>query len=429
MNWKSLLGGRQGIFAWSETPPSRKIPDLFHQDSSARLGTKLIAGRDFTVDRSLRPPARGAGFREHGSRELWGESPTRPWVSGSRESPHRMNPGGKLSACRRTSAMPAFNSPPQHRVPACTLMKNHCEPARLCLPDKLHSPIRSDRAGTGGLSRRHPCRPCGAVNPNLPVFLVSTMRDLCDKSLAATSVHSRDAGHRRLHGAAARGRGHLRRDLLRGVAAAARDWKFVWHSARSNAGCGECSCAPGLTLTAVGVVIGLAAAAGLVRLMSSLLFESQHARSPDIRRRACGSGGSSAPGELSTRAARIGSRSDGGTEIGVMRLRNYFFGARNGIMARSEEIESYVRIETDENIARGMPPAEAHDAARKKFGNITLVREEIYRMNTATLIDTLNQETSAACARCAAKSDVHRGRAPHTRHRNRSEHRRLQRRQ
>lgn len=45
---------------------------------------------------------------------------------------------------------------------------------------------------------------------------------------------------------------------------------------------------------------------------------------------------------------------------------------------RLEEIESYVRIETDENIARGMPYAQAVAMARRKFGNPTRVREEIY---------------------------------------------------
>jgi predicted permease len=56
---------------------------------------------------------------------------------------------------------------------------------------------------------------------------------------------------------------------------------------------------------------------------------------------------------------------------------------------RLEELESYVRIETDENIARGMPESEALAAARRKFGNSTLVREEIYRMNTISLVDDL----------------------------------------
>ena len=59
---------------------------------------------------------------------------------------------------------------------------------------------------------------------------------------------------------------------------------------------------------------------------------------------------------------------------------------------RLEELESYVRIETDENIARGMPESEALAAARRKFGNSTLVREEIYRMNTISLVDDLARD-------------------------------------
>src|SRR5580765_7531875 len=56
---------------------------------------------------------------------------------------------------------------------------------------------------------------------------------------------------------------------------------------------------------------------------------------------------------------------------------------------RHAEIESYVQIETDANIARGMPPEDARHAANKKFGNSTLIREEIYRMNTMSFLDTI----------------------------------------
>ncbi len=54
---------------------------------------------------------------------------------------------------------------------------------------------------------------------------------------------------------------------------------------------------------------------------------------------------------------------------------------------RSEEMESYVRIETDENVARGMPYGDARAAALRKLGNSTMIREEIYRMNTITFLD------------------------------------------
>src|SRR5215471_18943469 len=56
---------------------------------------------------------------------------------------------------------------------------------------------------------------------------------------------------------------------------------------------------------------------------------------------------------------------------------------------RLEEIESYIRIETDENIARGMSEDEAGVAARRKFGNSTRIREDIYDMNTISFLDTL----------------------------------------
>jgi putative ABC transport system permease protein len=54
---------------------------------------------------------------------------------------------------------------------------------------------------------------------------------------------------------------------------------------------------------------------------------------------------------------------------------------------RARELESYVAIETDDNIARGLSPDEARRAALRKIGNRTLVREDIYQMNTVTLID------------------------------------------
>jgi putative ABC transport system permease protein len=56
---------------------------------------------------------------------------------------------------------------------------------------------------------------------------------------------------------------------------------------------------------------------------------------------------------------------------------------------RFAEIQSYVEIETDENIARGMPDSEARAAARRKLGNATLIREEIYRMNTVAFLDAV----------------------------------------
>ena len=53
-----------------------------------------------------------------------------------------------------------------------------------------------------------------------------------------------------------------------------------------------------------------------------------------------------------------------------------FFRRRYWDEERSRELDTYLQIETDENIARGMPPDHARSAALKKLGNPTLVREE-----------------------------------------------------
>src|SRR5271157_5174059 len=59
---------------------------------------------------------------------------------------------------------------------------------------------------------------------------------------------------------------------------------------------------------------------------------------------------------------------------------------------RARELDSYLETETDENIARGMSPQEARYAARRKLGNTTFIREEIYRMNSLGWLETLWQD-------------------------------------
>jgi putative ABC transport system permease protein len=56
---------------------------------------------------------------------------------------------------------------------------------------------------------------------------------------------------------------------------------------------------------------------------------------------------------------------------------------------RAREIQNYLETETAENIARGMSEEDAWFAARKKFGNPTYVREEIYHMNSLGFLEDL----------------------------------------
>ncbi len=59
---------------------------------------------------------------------------------------------------------------------------------------------------------------------------------------------------------------------------------------------------------------------------------------------------------------------------------------------RAEELASYLDHETERAIARGASPDEARNTARRKLGNTTRVREEIYGMNSFSPLETLIQD-------------------------------------
>jgi putative ABC transport system permease protein len=69
-----------------------------------------------------------------------------------------------------------------------------------------------------------------------------------------------------------------------------------------------------------------------------------------------------------------------------------FFRRRYWDEERARELEAYLEAETAENIARGMSPEEARYAAHRKLGNTTLIREEIYHMNSLGGLETLWQD-------------------------------------
>jgi len=69
-----------------------------------------------------------------------------------------------------------------------------------------------------------------------------------------------------------------------------------------------------------------------------------------------------------------------------------FFRRQHWDEERARELEAYLEIETDENIARGMSAEEARYAAHRKLGNLTLIREEIYHMNSLGWLETLWQD-------------------------------------
>lgn len=80
-----------------------------------------------------------------------------------------------------------------------------------------------------------------------------------------------------------------------------------------------------------------------------------------------------------------------------------FFNRSRWDEERAQGLENDLEIETEENIARGMPADQARYAARRKLGSSTLIREEIYRMNSIAFFETLWKDLRYA-SRVLAKS-------------------------
>jgi putative ABC transport system permease protein len=78
-----------------------------------------------------------------------------------------------------------------------------------------------------------------------------------------------------------------------------------------------------------------------------------------------------------------------------MRLPRFLRRARRDAeLAR--DLQFYLDCETKENIDRGMAPGEAQAAARRKLGNATLIREDVYRMKRIEIFETFWQDLSYA---------------------------------
>src|SRR5579871_2438656 len=69
-----------------------------------------------------------------------------------------------------------------------------------------------------------------------------------------------------------------------------------------------------------------------------------------------------------------------------------FFNRTQADAEQQQELESYIEITAEEYVARGMAMDEARWAARRKLGNLTRIREEVYEMNTATFVEGTTQD-------------------------------------
>lgn len=65
------------------------------------------------------------------------------------------------------------------------------------------------------------------------------------------------------------------------------------------------------------------------------------------------------------------------------------FGRRNPDIEFDDEMYEHLRLLADQYIRAGMEPADADSAARRQFGNTTLLQEHRAEMQTFPLLETL----------------------------------------
>jgi predicted permease len=262
-NWDQVMV--EGKSYKRENPPLRFYnyvsPGYFQA-----LGTQMVAGRDFTWSEIY-------GFRqevvvsENFARESWGSPAAAvgkrirqftdlPWqeVVGVVEDVHYNGADERAPAIVYWPAM--INSP--------YVAKTIDGPRFVCFA------IRSDRAGTQGFLAQVQ-QAVWSVNAGLPLASVRTMEEIYGRSLARTSftlvmlgiaaAMALLLGIIGIYGVISYSVSQRVREIGIRLALGAQKGELRWMFVRSA-----------LVLTAIGVAIGLGAAAGLTQLMKSLLF-------------------------------------------------------------------------------------------------------------------------------------------------------------
>jgi predicted permease len=233
------------------------------------MGMSLAAGRDLTFEdvNGLRPVAL---VSESLARELW-QTPEaalgRRISAGGPQSPWREVIG--VVADVRMNGLDAA-SPATVYWPA---MMADFQGAPFFVYRGVAFAVRSPLAGTPALVRQIE-QAVWSLSPDLPLAAVRTMQDIYDRSLGRTSftlvmllsaaAAALVLGVVGLYGVLSYAVSMRRREIAIRFALGARARDVEWRIVRQ-----------GVLLAGMGVVIGLAAAAGVTRLMTSLLYDVQ----------------------------------------------------------------------------------------------------------------------------------------------------------
>jgi putative ABC transport system permease protein len=263
-NSNDVLWAEDKTYAPGQIPPIRRFR-FMSPGYLQTLGTPLIAGRDFTWT-ELYGLRNVAIVSENLARELWG-SPT--VALGKRIREGMNDPWREVVGV----ADDVYDNGVNEAAPTIVYWPVLMGPFwndQVRVSRGGAFVIRTSRAGTETFLA-DARKAVWSVNPNLPVFLVRTLGDIYDQSMQRTSftlVMLGVAGGMALvlgivgiYGVISYAVSQRTREIGIRMALGAEDGAlkrmFVRH---------------GLILAAIGVSIGLGAAAGVTRLMSSLLF-------------------------------------------------------------------------------------------------------------------------------------------------------------
>lgn len=266
-NSRDLIFAQDLQYSESQIPPLRNF-DYVSPGYFRTMGNPIIAGRDFTWTDlyELRPVAIVSANM---AKELW-KDPTRAIGKQIRETlktPWREVVG--VAGDQRDEGI-------DQKAPTIAffpILMSDFEGNHVMARRYPAYVIRSSRAGSGNFLKEVQAA-IWSVNPNLPLAGVRTLEEIYEKSLARTSftlVMLAIAGGMALligvvgiYGVISYSVSQRTKEIGIRIALGARKDEltrmFIGH---------------GLTLAAIGVICGLAAAAALTRVMSSLLFEVQ----------------------------------------------------------------------------------------------------------------------------------------------------------
>jgi predicted permease len=262
-NWDQIL--IEGKNYEDDNAPMRLYnyvsPGYFHT-----AGTRLVAGRDFTWAEiySVRP----IGIVSEGlARELWG-SPRA--AIGKRFQEYAGMPWHEVVGVVQDVRENGVDQVSPATVYWPSLMGDPSAPKKLGAWRTVYFAIRSRRAGTQSFINEMQ-QAVWSVNLNLPVAAISTMQDIYGQSMARTSftlvmlaiagMMALALGVLGIYGVISYAVAQRTREIGIRMALGAKKSELVWMFVRSA-----------LVLTGVGTVVGLGAAAALMRLMRSLLF-------------------------------------------------------------------------------------------------------------------------------------------------------------